>query len=552
MYGRFNVRKPLGELLLEQGWLGPAQLEQALEEQRRSKEPLGQILLRKGWVSKPALYELLAQQQGVPLVFPSELEIPAELPRRIDGRFAREQRVLPFKESPEELHVALARPTDLALLDELRFRTGRRIVPYLAPEDEILQALERVEALPSQAQLLPPPPQAGPSLLEETGPIVELAENLLQRALRARATDLHLEPQANLLLVRMRVDGVMHEVARLSKDLEASLIARYKVLGQMDIADRRRPQDGHFTYAFAGHDYDIRLSSIGTLFGERMALRLIQATRLFLSLEELGFFPEDLPRLEQMFRAPYGLVLAAGPTGSGKTTTLYAALRHIYTPEKNFFTIEDPVEIALEGITQIPIQPKIGMDFDQILRSVLRQDPDVIMIGEIRDQTTLQTAVRAALTGHLVLATLHANNAIATVSRLVEMGAPAHLVGATLVGVIAQRLVRRPCPQCAQIFPVPEALKPAFGSLQSEIRGLGCTYCGQTGYYGRTGLYEVYLPDAESRHLIATGASENPLRQQAQAQGHKTLWQVASRAVQEGLTTTQEVVRVLGWGMEGF
>jgi len=548
MHGRFNLRKPLGNLLVEQGWLDQPQLEQALDEQRRSREPLGQILLRKGWISKQALYRLLAQQQNVPLVFPDDLEIPPELLRRVDGRFAREQQVLPFKESPEELHVALAHPSDLALLDELRFRTGKRIVPYLAPEDEILQALERVEDRLEEVSVASPAPRVGPSILEETAPTVELAENLLQRALRARATDLHLEPQANFLLVRMRVDGVMQEVARLSKDLEASLIARYKVLGQMDIAERRRPQDGHFTYSFAGQDYDIRLSSMGAVFGERMALRLIQATRLLLGLEDLGVFPEDLPRLEQMFRAPYGLVLAVGPTGSGKTTTLYAALRHIHTPEKNFFTIEDPVEIALEGISQIPVQPKIGMDFDQILRSVLRQDPDVIMIGEIRDQTTLQTAVRAALTGHLVLATLHANNAIAAISRLMEMGTPAHLVGATLVGVIAQRLVRRPCPQCARISPIPTELQPAFTSIQSEMRGLGCAYCGQTGYYGLSGLYEVYLPDTESRHLMATGASENLLRQQAQ--GHKTLWQVAGRAVQEGLTTSQEVVRVLGWGMD--
>jgi len=334
----------------------------------------------------------------------------------------------------------------------------------------------------------------------------------------------------------------------LPKDLEGPLTARYKVLAGLDIAERRRPQDGHFSYFFEGRRMEIRIASVGALWGETVVLRIIYPSGMLLGLEELGMLPEEFAKFERLLRHPYGIIFVTGPTGSGKTTTLYAALRHIYTPEKNFVTIEDPVEFPLPGVNQIAVQPRIGLGFAEVLRAVLRLDPDVILVGEIRDAETLETALRAALTGHLVLATLHTNDALSTVSRLVEMGAERHLVASTLVGAVAQRLVRRVCPQCG----VPRPLTPeeeafvAGEGITSERRGEGCSYCRGSGYRGRVGIYEVFSPDREAIRMIAMGEDELKLRTHARKRGHRGLREVGVELVRRGLTTVSELMRALG------
>lgn len=543
-------RPRLGELLLRLGYLTEEQLQAALQEQERTGDLLGQILLRRGYVREEDLVRALADQQKAPLVRVAELTPDPKALALLDPRLARERRVLPFRLEGNRLHVAMAHPSDLALLDELRFLTGKEIVPYLAPDREILEALDRLLAEASR----PKQPEAEPSSAAEldltlgVSPAVRLAQALLERAIALSASDLHLDPEETHLLVRARVDGVVQELERLAKDLEAPLAARYKVLAGMDIAERRRPQDGHFTFAFEGRRYEVRVASVGTLHGEKLTLRIIYPTGVRLGLPELGMLPEELARFQKLLLRPYGILFVTGPTGSGKTTTLYAALEQLYTKEKTFVTIEDPVEFPLEGVVQIPVQPKIGLTFAEALKSVLRLDPDVILVGEVRDGDTLDTALRAALTGHLVLATLHANDAIAAVTRLLEMGAERHLLASTLIGTVAQRLVRRVCPQCARPRPVSEEARLFFGeeAPEKELVGEGCPYCRGTGYRGRVGIYEVYAPDREALYRLGQVAGEEELRQLAELKGHRSLRQVGLLQVRAGVTTGHELLRVLG------
>ncbi|BDG27252.1 type II secretion system protein E [Thermus thermophilus] len=544
------ARPRLGELLLDLGYITKDQLKAALEEQERTGDLLGQILLRRGYIKEQDLVRALADQQRAPLIHPAQTPLDPQALRLLDPRFAREKRVLPFKVEGNRLHVAMAHPSDLALLDELRFRTGKEIVPYLAPDREILEVLDRLlaeEARPREEARAREEAEAVDLTLEAM-PAVRLAQALLERAIALSASDLHLDPQETHLQVRARIDGVMQDLERLPKDLEAPLAARYKVLAGMDIAERRRPQDGHFTFSFEGRRYEVRVASVGTLHGEKLTLRIIYPTGVRLGLTELGMLPEELDRFQKLLKRPYGILFVTGPTGSGKTTTLYAALEQLYTKEKTFVTIEDPVEFPLEGVVQIPVQPKIGLTFAETLRTVLRLDPDVILVGEVRDAETLDTALRAALTGHLVLATLHANDAIAALTRLLEMGAERPLLAATLIGTVAQRLVRRVCPQCAKPMPVPEEARLYLGEWAPEVekRGVGCPYCRGTGYRGRIGVYEVYAPDREALSRFAQGAGEEALRERARALGHRDLWEVGLLQVRAGMTTTGELLRVLG------
>lgn len=548
------MQKPkLGELLLQLGYLDEKELQAALEEQKRSGDLLGQVLLRRGYVREEDLARALADQQQAPLIRLGEVGLDPKALRLLDPRFARERRVLPFKLEGNRLHVAMAHPSDLALLDELRFRTGRQILPYLAPDREILEALDRFlaeTARPKQEEA-PQTRNAQMDLTLEALPAVQLAQALLERGIALTASDLHIDPEETQLVVRARIDGVMHELERVPKELESPLAARYKILADMDIAEKRRPQDGHFTFSFEGKRYEVRVASVGSLYGEKLTLRIIYPTGVRLGLAELGMLPEELALFQKLLLKPYGILFVTGPTGSGKTTTLYAALEKLYTKEKTFVTIEDPVEFPLDGVTQIPVQPKIGLGFAEALRSVLRLDPDVILVGEVRDEQTLDTALRAALTGHLVLATLHANDALAAITRLLEMGAERHLLASTLMGSVAQRLVRRVCPQCAKPQALSQETRLFFGEKapEEEMRGEGCPFCRGTGYRGRLGLYEVYAPDREELYLLsqATLNAEEELRRFAEARGHRNLRQVGLIQVKRGLTTGAELLRVLGF-----
>jgi general secretion pathway protein E/type IV pilus assembly protein PilB len=545
-----SYRSKLGELLVRKGLISEEQLQEALKEQSRTGERLGQVLLRRGYLKEGDLVRALAAQQQAEVVQLARVEPDPEAVALVDDRFARKHRVFPYRLDGHRLYVAMANPGDLKLIDELRYMTGREIVPQLASDSEILHALNRARgratieeeraAAPTVAEEALPEPDASPA--------VRLADGLLRDAIAAGASDLHLDPAEHFLVVRMRVDGVLQELRRLSKDEAPAVVARFKILAGLDIAERRRPQDGHFSFVYEGKRHEVRIASVGTLWGEQVVLRIIYPTAVRLGLEQLGMFRPELEKFSKLVRSPHGILFVTGPTGSGKTTTLYAALEHIYTPERNFITIEDPVEFPLEGINQIPVQPRIGLGFAEVLRTALRLDPDVILVGEVRDAETLDTALRAALTGHFVLATLHANDALSAVSRLIEMGAERFLLASTLRGIVAQRLVRRVCPQCGAWQPLTqeEHWFLAKEAPPRERRGKGCSFCRNTGYTGRLGLYEVFAFDRESLRIVGEGEGEAALRAYAEKIGHRSLREIGLLQVREGQTTVEELMRVLG------
>ncbi len=545
-----SYRSKLGELLLRRGYITEEQLQDALREQARTGERLGQVLLRRGYLKEEDLVRALATQQQAEVVHLGQVEVDPEAVALVDDRFARKHRVFPYRLDGHRLYVAMANPGDLKLIDELRYMTGREIVPQLASDSEILHALNRALGRATIEEARP----ANPAPLEEAlpepeaSPAVRTADALLRDAIAAGASDLHLDPAEHQLVVRMRVDGVLQELRHLSKDEAPAVVARFKILAGLDIAERRRPQDGHFSFVYEGKRHEVRIASVGTLWGEQVVLRIIYPTAVRLGLEQLGMFRPELEKFSKLVRSPHGILFVTGPTGSGKTTTLYAALEHIYTPQRNFITIEDPVEFPLEGINQIPVQPRIGLGFAQVLRAALRLDPDVILVGEVRDAETLDTALRAALTGHFVLATLHANDALSAVSRLIEMGAERYLLASTLRGIVAQRLVRRVCPQCGEWRPLTEEERWFLSdeALSKERRGQGCSYCRNSGYTGRLGLYEVFAFDRESLRIVGEGEGEPALRAYAEKIEHRTLREVGLLQVREGQTTVEELMRVLG------
>lgn len=545
-----SYRSKLGELLVRHGYITEAQLQSALAEQARTGERLGQVLLRHGYLKEEDLVRALATQQQAEVVHLEQVEPDPAAVALVDDRFARKNLVFPYRLEGNRLYVAMANPGDLKLIDELRYLTGREIVPQLAPDSEILQALNRALGRATIEETRP----ANPAPLEERltqpedSPAVRLADALLRDAIAAQASDLHLDPAEHQLVVRMRVDGVLQELRRLAKDEAPAVLARFKILAGLDIAERRRPQDGHFSFVYEGRRHEVRVASVGTLWGEQLVLRIIYPLAVRIGIEQLGMFPPELEKFSKLVRSPHGILFVTGPTGSGKTTTLYAALEHIYTPERNFITIEDPVEFPLEGINQIPVQPRIGLGFAQVLRTALRLDPDVILVGEVRDSETLDTALRAALTGHFVLATLHANDALSAVSRLIEMGAERYLLASTLRGIVAQRLVRRVCPQCGEWQPLTQEEQWFLTgeTALKERRGRGCSYCRNTGYTGRLGLYEVFAFDRESLRIVGEGEGEPALRAYAEKIGHRTLRDIGLLQVREGQTTVEELMRVLG------
>ncbi|GEM90383.1 GspE/PulE family protein [Oceanithermus desulfurans] len=545
-----SYRSKLGELLVRRGYISEAQLQDALREQARTGERLGQVLLRRGYLKEEDLVRALATQQQAEVVQLGQVEPDPQAVALVDDRFARKHRVFPYRLDGHRLYVAMANPGDLKLIDELRYMTGREIVPQLASDSEILHALNRALGRATIEEVRAAAPAVQEDALPEAdaSPAVRMADALLRDAIAAGASDLHLDPSENALVVRMRVDGVLQELRRIVKEEAQAIVARFKILAGLDIAERRRPQDGHFSFVHEGKRHEVRIASVGTLWGEQVVLRIIYPTAVRIGLEQLGMFRPELEKFSKLVRSPHGILFVTGPTGSGKTTTLYAALEHIYTPERNFITIEDPVEFPLEGINQIPVQPRIGLGFAEVLRAALRLDPDVILVGEVRDAETLDTALRAALTGHFVLATLHANDALSAVSRLIEMGAERYLLASTLRGIVAQRLVRRVCPQCGDWRPLTEEERWFLSgeAPPKERRGEGCSYCRNTGYTGRVGLYEVFAFDRESLRIVGEGEGEPALRAYAEKIEHRTLREIGLLQVREGQTTVEELMRVLG------
>lgn len=553
-----RVPRRLGDVLVSNGVITPEELQKALAEQEKTREHLGRILIRLGYATEREVTSALAEHLGLPQVEFLRVSEPGVL-TVLSEQQARRYKAFPLERKGNRLKIALADPTNPQVIDDLRLITGLEIEPFLAGEREIEGAIQKYYGLPGlekafqefqvlEAETLQLEPEE--TALDEA-PAVKLLNSIIVQAIEEQASDIHIEPTVTSVRVRYRVDGMLREVMELPRRARASLAARVKILAQLDITERRLPQDGRIQIRYQNREIDLRVSTLPTVFGENIVIRLLDKERRPQDLAALGFAAENLARFERIINSAYGLVLLTGPTGSGKTTTLYTALRRVNTPEKKIITIEDPVEYVLEGINQCQVAPKIGFTFATGLRAMLRQDPDIIMVGEIRDLETANIAVQAAVTGHLVFSTLHTNNAVGAVIRLLEMGVEPFLVASSLVGVVSQRLVRVLCRHCRETFaPAPISPERAFlgvgpGEPVVLCRGKGCGYCGRTGYRGRISVQEVLVLTPEFRKLVTAGASADEMEKLAVAQGMATLREDALRKVGQGITSVSEVARVL-------
>jgi len=556
-----------GEILVEMGLLTPEQVEAAIAEQRRTHQRIGDILLAKGWVTRNQLMEALAAKLGVPYVDLAVTKVDPGTADLLSEKDARRYMAIPIRFANEHtLLVAMADPSNIVAIDDLRILTGFDIEPALASAEDINLVLNNMRR--TQDEIAPDLEAKVPQESEEPGttdlteiheqveaaPVVKLVNGIMSRAVEEGASDIHFEPQAKNLLIRFRHDGVLHEIMTLPKRLQAGVVSRLKVMADLDIAERRIPQDGRIGLVVGGKPIDMRVATLPTVYGEKVVVRLLDRSNIMLRLEDLGFSDLALARYTKAFMKPYGAILVTGPTGSGKSTTLYATLNILNTPEKNIITVEDPVEYRLAGINQVQINPKAGLTFASGLRSILRCDPDIIMVGEIRDRETAQIAIESALTGHLVLSTLHTNNAPGALSRLTEMGVEPFLTASAVECVIAQRLVRRLCPYCREAYqPTREMLErlefPEYAIEDWKnitlYRATGCPRCNGTGYKGRVGIYEVMTVSEAIERLIVERKSADEIMRVASAEGMVTLREDGLERVLQGVTSIEEISRVI-------
>jgi type IV pilus assembly protein PilB len=545
-------RRRLGEILVDQGLLTQEELAGALARQRQGKEGrLGRVIVDMGLATETQITEAVAEQLRIPGIDLAAVEIPAEDLARVDAALALKHSCLPWFVDGHNLHLIMADPTDLAAIDAVAFHTGLNVKPVMANESEVQAALERHYAtaesslaqfenldLADQLSVVVETETEGatePTLADvsaDEAPVVKLVNAILVDAIAAGASDIHLEPQAKSVLLRYRVDGRLRQVMTMPRRIHPKLISRVKVMSHMDIAERRLPQDGRTFIRMGGKSYDFRVSTLPTAEGEKVVGRLLLQERAEVALEELGFSPDVLEAYRGLLRRPQGMILVTGPTGSGKSSTLYASLNQLRTETSNVVTIEDPVEFRLQGVNQVAVSPKAGLTFAAGLRSILRQDPDVVMVGEIRDLETAQIAFQAAQTGHLVLSTLHTNDAPSAVTRLVEMGLPAYVVASSLIGVLAQRLVLKLC-QCKS--PQPDG----------TARPQGCDLCRYSGFKGRVGVFELMRVTPRVSGVLVARATNDVMRRAALAGGMRSMFADGLQKVAGGITTLEEVTRVV-------
>ncbi|HLC04908.1 MAG TPA: type II secretion system ATPase GspE [Anaerolineales bacterium] len=560
-------REPLGEIMIREGLITRDQLQRGLVRQREIGKRLGDSLVELGYLSEEKLLNALARQFALPQLSLSSISLsPLPIRDRLSPKYLREHRVLPIELKDGVLTVAMTDPTDPYTVDDLRMSTGHAISICLAKEREILEAIDQFygDGQATMEKIVKGYQEEEGGLLGDDhredvdhlrdlaseAPVIQLVNLLITRAVEARASDIHIEPFEDRLRIRYRVDGVLLDHESPPKRLQAAVISRVKIMAKMNIAERRLPQDGRIRLQILGKDLDLRVSTIPTLYGESVVMRILDRSTLLLTLGELGF-PDDVRlQFQRLIRKPHGMILVTGPTGSGKTTTLYTALSEINSADKKIITIEDPVEYQLRGVNQIHVKPKIGLTFANGLRSIVRQDPDVIMVGEIRDAETADIAIHSALTGHLVFSTLHTNDAPGAITRLLDMGIENYLVSSVLVAVLAQRLVRVICPECRESHQLDVAavrkmgIKTEVGGSLQVFRGKGCAACNFTGYHGRNGIYEFLPIGEEIQRLILEKADSNLIRQKALALGMKTLWEDGWRKVEQGVTTLEDLLRV--------
>ncbi|MCX5711020.1 MAG: ATPase, T2SS/T4P/T4SS family [Candidatus Omnitrophica bacterium] len=561
----------LGELLVKEGLINLQQLEKAVSVQRQEGGRLGEVLVKLGMVKEDQMVSVLGKQLNIPYFsLGTGMLKPAadqELDKVIPQEFAYKNTVLPLSRTLKSLTVAMADPLDIILIDNLRRLTNCEINPVIATKTDIQKAVEdfygksamfreAVEAsydISSVDSGATVDTSAGDQELSldkliaraEEAPVVKLVDLIIRQAIDERASDIHIEPFKDKISLRYRIDGKLYEIPPPAKHLHLPIISRIKILSKLDIAEKRLPQDGAFMVKINERPIDIRVSSIPTIYGEKIVMRILDRSKVVLDLNLLGFEPKQLELMRKAMEAPYGLVFLTGPTGSGKTTTLYAMLNEMKSPTKNILTIEDPVEYKLEGVNQVQIKPEIGLTFATALRSFLRQDPDIMLVGEVRDLETAQICVRSALTGHLVLSTLHTNDAPSAVNRLMDIGIEPYMLAPSLLMIVAQRLVRRLCPDCKEAYePTAEQLKNIKLKADLIYRPKGCDKCNQSGYKGRICVDEVLMANAQIQDLINQRAPFQKIREVAKATGMQTLYETALKKVEQGSTSLEEALSV--------
>ena len=552
--------KQLGTVLIDTGLITPEQLAEAQQLQRDLGKSLGRVLIDKNYVSERDLVRALAEQIGMPFVDLGEYKIDPRAVTTVSEKLAKRYTLMPIGFEDGKLVVAMSDPANVFALDDIRTVTGLEVKSVVATREDILDALRRYNSMAEEIEAIGEDLAGGmdDSTLDELkavteeAPIVKFVNLLISQAVNDGASDIHIEPTERDLRVRYRIDGVLHEVMRSPKSIQAGVTSRLKIMAEVDIAERRVPQDGRISLAVGGKAIDLRFSTLPTVYGEKVVMRILDKTSVLLELKDLGFLEDNEKRYEEAYLKPYGMILVTGPTGSGKSTTLYATLNVVNKDGVNIITTEDPVEYRLPGINQVQVNKKVGLTFANALRSILRQDPDIVLVGEMRDRETAQIGIEAALTGHLVLSTLHTNDAPSALTRLTEMGVEPFLVASATDCVLAQRLARRVCPKCTVMErPEPAALKVAgfpddIVEERPEIpRAMGCSACSNTGYKGRLAIHEVMTVTEEIERLCVARASSEEVRKVAIEQGMTTLRQDGLAKVLLGRTTIEEISRVI-------
>jgi len=564
-----TLRETIIDILLKSKRLSKKQIEEALRIQKENDLQLRRVLVEHGFIPEEVLLALLAEQLYIPTLHISKYKFDPDIIRLIPGTMAAQYKMVPLSRMGDTLTVAMADPLNIFALDDIKAYTGCKIDTVLCPEAEISDVIDKQyrSAVKDMQELLqenaPAQAEAGKKDIEvvkndeielssvvkdsEKPPIVKLVDLILGEALKNRASDIHIEPEQDLLRIRYRIDGALHDVFKVPKVNQNAILARVKIISNLDITESRLPQDGRFKVKFESREVDFRVSALPTTFGQKFVLRLLDKANLSIGLEKLGFSERPMAIFKEAIAKPFGMILVTGPTGSGKSTTLYSVLNQLNTPEKNIITIEDPVEYQIEGITQLQAKPEIGLDFASGLRSLLRQSPDVIMIGEIRDSETADIAIKAALTGQLVFSTLHTNDSISSITRLIDMGVEPFLVASSIVMLCAQRLCRKVCTRCRQPLEVPEDFLKKIGFEGKPVfyKAVGCQYCNNTGFRGRVAVLESIMVDDTIREMIIGKKSIDEIKKYAIKEcGMVTLRDDAFLKVRDGVTTLEEAIRI--------
>lgn len=551
-----NKKMRLGDILIQSGIISQEQLDHALILQKEKNKKLGELLIDENILTEEQILGVLEYQLGIPYVDLNKYYIDPKAPKIISESLAKKHNLIPIGMNRGKLMVAMSDPLDMIATDDIRITTGLELDLVISSKNDIKKAIniyydstelaeKAVEEFKSQSNIQ----EVEDDVEDEdivNAPMVRLVNTIISQAVRSKASDIHIEPFEKNVRIRYRVDGELKEVMSPAKSTHSALVTRIKIMGKMDISERRIPQDGRVETIIENHAIDMRISVLPTVYGEKIVIRLLDRNAIIVGKEELGFTAHNLDLFDKIIKAPEGIILLTGPTGSGKTTTLYTILKELNQINKNIITVEDPVEYRLHGVNQVQVNAKAGLTFASGLRSILRQDPDIVMVGEIRDAETAQIATRAAITGHLVLSTLHTNDTASSISRLIDMGIETYMVSSSVMGIIAQRLVKKICTKCKESY---EATKEELHFLGTDEpvtlhKGKGCNACSGTGYSGRTAIHEVLVMDREIRNLINEKKSIDEIKDRARTKGLKTLNESCRDLVLSGTTTTEQLIKI--------